>query len=306
MDKIILDRLCGCAVGAAVGDALGMPLEFGPPKPLEKLVRSMQQGPLPAGSFTDDTEMALALAESLLAHRPLDGADLAQRFTSWYQHHPADVGIQTAQVLSRIIGGESWQTAEQWAIANQPNSAGNGSLMRCWPVALAWWNDRLQLVNDSHLQSRLTHTHPECVAGCIFVNSMIAEMVNGATPKAAFESTCKSVNLPDGMSQAVMGASKCHRENLPYTGWVRDTLESALWGLLTTSSFEEALVQVVNLGCDADTAGAVTGALTGAAYGLEAIPPIWRENLHGEWPPGSQKIRHAEDFIELAVQLAMI
>jgi len=305
MDKITLDRLCGCAVGAAIGDALGMPLEFGPPSPPDKLVRVMRPGRLPAGSFTDDTEMALALAESLLAHRPLDGADLAQYFVSWYRHNPPDVGIQTAQVLNRIAQGESWQTAEAWALANRPDSAGNGSLMRCWPAALAWWNDRPQLVNDSRLQSRLTHPHPECVAGCIFVNWMIAELVKGAAPSLAFEGALQSVSLPDEMRQAVIAAPTHRREELPNTGWVRHTLESALWGLLTTSSFEEALVQVVNLGGDTDTAGAVTGALAGAAYGLEAIPLTWRQQLRGEWPLGSQKIWHVEDFACLSRQLAM-
>ena len=292
-------------MGAAIGDALGMPLEFGPPSPADKLVRSMLSGSLPAGSFTDDTEMALALAESLLAHRPLDGADLAQRFVSWYRHPPADVGIQTTQVLSRIARGESWQAAEGWALANRPDSAGNGSLMRCWPAALSWWNDRPQLVNDSRLQSRLTHPNPECVAGCIFVNWMIAEMVTGAAPGQAFESAKQALSLPDGMRQAVITAPTRRREELPNTGWVRHTLESALWGLLTTNSFEEALVQVVNLGADADTAGSVTGALAGAAYGLEAIPLAWRQQLRGEWPLGSQNIWSEGDFIELAGQLAM-
>jgi ADP-ribosyl-[dinitrogen reductase] hydrolase len=305
MHEKILDRLCGCAAGAAIGDALGMPLEFGPPSPPDKLVRSMRPGRLPAGSFTDDTEMALALAESLLARRPLDGADLAHRFVSWYRHNPPDVGIQTAQVLNRIARGESWQTAEQCTLANRPDSAGNGSLMRCWPAALAWWNDRPQLVRDSQLQSRLTHPQPECVAGCTFVNCMIAELVNGTAPRQAFESAQQSVSLPDGMRQAALNAATRRREELPNTGWVRHTLESTVWGLLTTSSFEEALVQVVNLGGDADTAGAVTGALAGAAYGFEAIPLAWRQQLHGEWPLGSQQIWYTEDFSRLARQLAM-
>ena len=86
------ERARGCAVGAAVGDALGMPLEFGAPSPPDRLVRHMQPGRLPAGAFTDDTEMALALAESLLARRPLDPADLACRFVRWYRANPPDVG----------------------------------------------------------------------------------------------------------------------------------------------------------------------------------------------------------------------
>ena len=90
------------------------------------------------------------------------------------------------------------------------------------------------------------------------------------------------------------------REDLENTGWVRHTLESAVWGLLTTESFEEALVQVVNLGGDSDTAGAVVGALAGATYGLEAIPVRWREAVRGEWPLRSQLYWGAEDLIRLA------
>ena len=87
MDAAIRDRIRGCAVGAAVGDALGMPLEFGPRRDVDRLVRDMQAARLPAGSFTDDTEMALALAESLVARSPLDPADLAQRFVAWYRSY---------------------------------------------------------------------------------------------------------------------------------------------------------------------------------------------------------------------------
>ncbi|MBU1749334.1 MAG: ADP-ribosylglycohydrolase family protein [Chloroflexi bacterium] len=87
------------------------------------------------------------------------------------------------------------------------------------------------------------------------------------------------------------------------SGWVRHTLESAAWGLLTTDSFEEAVVQVVNLGNDADTAGAVVGALAGAAYGLAGIPARWREALRGEWPLRSGHIWRAGDLVTLADQL---
>ena len=118
-------RLWGCAVGAAIGDALGMPLEFGPPQPVERLVREMQPGVLPAGTFTDDTEMAVALAESLLARWPLDPADLAERFVAWYKAGPPDVGIQTGQVLGRVARGEVWSAAVEAVQADRPDAAGN-------------------------------------------------------------------------------------------------------------------------------------------------------------------------------------
>ena len=259
-------RLWGCAVGAAVGDALGMPLEFGPPQPAGRLVREMQPGRLPAGSFTDDTEMALALAESLLAHCPLDPADLAERFVAWYRAGPPDVGIQTAQVLGRIARGEVWNTAVAAVQAGKPDSAGNGSIMRCWPVALAHWDNLAGLLADSRLQSSVTHPHPECVAGSALINAIIYFLVHGATPPEAVARALDTIHdLPPGLAQAITTASGRSRSELKNSGWVRHTVESAIWGLLTTDSFEEAVIQVVNLGNDADTAGAVVGAWAGAA-----------------------------------------
>src|SRR5690606_11986105 len=133
--------------------------------PSGRLVRDMQPGRLPAGTFTDDTEMALALAESLLAHRPLDAGDLAQRFVAWYRTNPPDVGVHLRQVLARIAGGEPWDRAVAAVQAQDPGSAGNGSVMRCWPVALAYWDDLPALLDAGQLQSRVTHPHPDCVAG---------------------------------------------------------------------------------------------------------------------------------------------
>ena len=101
-----------------------------------------------------------------------------------------------------------------------------------------------------------------------------------------------------------MAAPSRRRQDLRNSGWVRHTLESAVWGLLTTGSFEEAVVQVVNLGEDADTAGAVVGALAGAAYGMGAIPNRWRTALRGEWPLRSGTIWREADFVEMADLLA--
>ena len=105
MDAAMRDRARGCAVR----DALGMPLEFGQRQPCGRRVREMQPRRLPAGTFTDDTEMALALAESLVTHRPLHTADLAQRFVAWYRVEPDDVGNHTRAVPSHIAAGETWR-----------------------------------------------------------------------------------------------------------------------------------------------------------------------------------------------------
>ncbi len=297
-------RLRGVAVGAAVGDALGMPLEFELASPPENLIREMHTGRLPAGSFTDDTEMALALAESLLALRQIDPQDVSQRFLDWYKRRPPDVGIHTTNVLEVIEKGESWENAASRVQHRYPDSAGNGSVMRSWPVALMCWHDEELLDTWSRLSSQVTHAHEDCISGCAFVNSMIAQMINGADPLAAYQYSLASVQMPEGLRQAIKLAPRRKRDELRNTGWVRHTIESALWGLLNTSSFEEALVQVINLGADADTAGAVVGALAGAAYGLEAIPDAWKKKLRGEWPLQSGSIWRLADFIALADHLA--
>lgn len=304
MDENTLDRLRGCAVGAAVGDALGMPLEFRAPSPPDRLVSEMRPGRLPAGSFTDDTEMALALADSLLAHFPLDGSDLSQRFVAWYQAGPSDVGLHTSRVLSRIERGEAWQQASDKVFRESPENAGNGSLMRTWPVALAHsLNAPALLVADSRLQSRVTHAHPDCTAACVMACQMIWQLSRGMEPAMAFEMALGETSLPDDFRRMLVEAPLRRRSELKNSGWVRHTLESVLWGLLTTRSFEDAVIQVANLGGDTDTTGSVVGALAGAVYGLSAIPQAWRDQLQGEWPLGSGHFWRTPDFIHLADRL---
>ncbi len=280
-----------------------MPFEFGPARPLNALVRDMETGRLPAGYFTDDTEMALAVAESLIVHRPLDPDDLVKRFLKWKRSMPMDIGAHTNLVLNRIAGGITWQNVAEQVRKEMPATAGNGSIMRAWPVAVAWWNNREQMIKDSELQSIVTHSHPDCMKGSAFVNWMIVEMVNGATPRAAYESALQAIDLGVDFCLVATNAPNAKREDLKNSGWVRHTLESSLWALLNTSSFEDALVQVINLGGDTDTAGAVTGALAGAAYGLEAIPTRWVGKLSGEWPLGSGKTWDAQRFVQLVSRL---
>jgi ADP-ribosyl-[dinitrogen reductase] hydrolase len=297
-------RLCGVALGAAVGDALGMPLEFRPATPPDAPVRDMLPGRLPAGSFTDDTEMALALAESLLAHQPLDIEDLAQRFVSWYHSSPPDIGYQTSFTLGLIAAGASWEEAARRSRRDAPDSAGNGSVMRCWPVAIACHADHKALRAASEAQSLITHPHPECVAGCVFVNGMIFEFCQGASLPQAFQATLGSDILRNELLEIVEAAPGLSQGQLKNSGWVRHTLQSAVWALFNSHSFEEALVLVANLGNDTDTAAAVTGAMAGALYGVEAIPARWSDALRGEWPLHSGKTWHAADFIQLADRLA--
>jgi ADP-ribosyl-[dinitrogen reductase] hydrolase len=297
-------RIEGCAVGAAVGDALGMPLEFGPIIPPDRLLRVMKgNNRLPAGSFTDDTEMALALADSLMAVGHVDGADLAAHFLSWYQTGPSDVGLQTSSILSWLARGSTWEEASLRMEREKPGSAGNGSVMRCWPVALVYWRDPQHLAEESILQSRVTHPNPDCTAACVFTNRVIAALIGGMSRADAVSIELAAIPMSGQLREAIQQAPGKQRGQLKNSGWAVHTVESAVWGLLTTNSFEEAVVQVANLGNDADTAASVTGALAGAAYGLDAVPSEWRQGLRGEWPVNSKTILHEVDFIELAHRL---
>jgi ADP-ribosyl-[dinitrogen reductase] hydrolase len=307
------DRLRGIAVGAAIGDALGMPLEFQQASPAHAMVTEMIKGTLPAGTFTDDTEMALALAESLLITHPLDPNDLAGRFVGWYQSSPSDIGIHTRNVLGMIARGTPWREASTTTFKARPDNAANGSLMRCWPVAIACWDNPSYLVVESRLQSEVTHMHQDCVDACVFTNLLISKIVNGkrnlpagALLREGIASAIEQVAFDADFRTAIELAPVRARKDLPNTGWVRHTLESALWAVLTTQSFEEALVQAVNLGHDADTTGTVTGAIAGAMYGFSGIPTRWRDVLHGEYPLRSKHIWLTADFVKLADDLAAL
>jgi ADP-ribosyl-[dinitrogen reductase] hydrolase len=133
---------------------------------------------------------------------------------------------------------------------------------------------------------------------------VIYHLVHGVAKSQAVAQALDAVEMPAGLVAVIEAAPGRDRDQLQNSGWVRHTLESAVWGLLTTDSFEEAVVQVVNLGNDADTAGAVVGALAGAAYGLAAVPARWRETLRGEWPLRSGSLWHAAKLVHLADRLA--
>ena len=306
MESNTQERAQGCIVGAAIGDALGMPLEFGQPSPEGQLVRAMQPGRLPAGSFTDDTEMALALAHSYLTAYPLNPNNMADQFLTWYQANPPDIGIQTSQALRQYAANHHWQLTRQWLESNRADAAGNGSVMRSFPAALANWNNLSQLIEESQLQSFITHPHADCVSGSAFVNSWIYAGLHGMTLQNGFEFALSKAQLAPDFEQLLRAAATLPRRQLKNSGWVRHTLQSVVWGLLTTHTYEDALVQIVNLGNDADTAGAVAGAIAGAAYGINTIPPAWLAGVHGEYPLGSGKIWYAQDLTKTADQLLQL
>ncbi len=282
-----LDRFQGSLVGLAVGDALGGPLEFmsadeivaqygGP-------VREMVGGGwlnLRPGEYTDDTQMTLCIAESIVEQRAFDVADIARRFVAWHDSQPKDIGNITRLALQALKQGVPWQEAGH--LAHQQaggRSAGNGSIMRCAPVALYRWRDYQQLIADSVDSSRVTHWDDLACYSAAALNLIVAELLQGRR-RGAVGAAIETLNeLAPAVTQRLTGVEKKNKTDLQPTGFVLDTLEAALSCWQLAGSFEEALVAAVNLGGDADTVGAVCGALAGADFGLAGIPSRWLDVL---------------------------
>ncbi|HEX8834635.1 MAG TPA: ADP-ribosylglycohydrolase family protein [Abditibacteriaceae bacterium] len=289
----------GCLLGLAVGDALGAPLEWMEAPVIQRKhgrVTEMIGGGwlkvLP-GQTTDDTQQTILLAESLLQNDAFAPDDIAERLVAWFDTNPPDIGNHTRAVLARIKGvgakGNSapgtqttdWKTASLAVQRSSPSAAGNGSVMRCAPIALFDWQDTSTRIEHSRVQSEITHAHQECQWSCAIVTSFLAHAVTTGIRDAALDRAleeCK--DAPGHIRKRVTVATGKSRNELNPTGYVLDTVDCAIWALMNTYTFEEALVEAVNLGGDTDTIGAVCGALAGAFYGEADIPPRWLEKLH--------------------------
>lgn len=290
--ETLQDQAAGCLVGLAAGDALGGPVEgmsrdqiasrYGY---LDQMVGGGHLG-LEPGETTDDTAQAIVLAESMVDAGKLDPDDVAARFASWYRFRPKGVGSHTTAVLDKIAALKDWEQAALEVQADNPASAGNGSLMRCAPVALLDHGSLSVLIEDSRLSSRITHPHAECQWACALSNMIIAELFTGADPRRAVDNALATCAHRNDVAYQVLertkrAATTATDETLKPSGYVLDTLECSIWSLLRHDSFEDAVTAVVNLGGDTDTNGAVTGALAGAAYGFEAIPERWLLHIAG-------------------------
>ncbi len=279
-----LSRFQGCLVGVAVGDALGMPVEGWTKEQIRYrygTLRDMVDGLRPAGSVTDDTMQTLHLAESLIEVDHFDPDDFARRLLQWYRSDPFGIGIHTEQVLGLMDRGLSWREAtEQVERRNAPLTAGNGSLMRCAPIALRYYRDIGALLDCSHQASSVTHPNPLARAACAFFNALLSRVLRGFEKEQALAFATEVMrHAPHELLERVHGFQDKDADEVGTSGFVLDTLECALWAWWRHNNFEDALIAVVNLGGDTDTNGAVTGALMGAQCGLDAIPLRWRQKV---------------------------
>ena len=281
-DEDIADRALGAMLGLAIGDALGTTLEFSRRDSQPRLADMIGGGPfkLQPGEWTDDTAMALALADSLAANPLLDEADLMQRFVRWHERGEYsctgrcfDIGTTTRSALQRYK-----QTGNPVAGSADPLNAGNGSLMRLAPVAIRHWQDRTVLRDVAARQSRTTHAAPEAVAACVAFAEVLADAIAGYPRSQVLREHRGQYpgNIAAIMTGSWRGKRRCEIHS---SGYVAHSLEAALWCVGRTDSFEQAVLLAANLGEDADTIAAITGQLAGALYGAGGIPDKWREKV---------------------------
>jgi ADP-ribosylglycohydrolase len=286
-----IDRFRGCLLGLAAGDALGTTLEFSAPGEFIPLKEMTGGGPfsLKAGQWTDDTSMALCLAESLIKCKGFDAYDQMSRYVRWYRdgHLSStgicfDIGNTVRDALEKFE-----QSGEPYSGSPHPHSAGNGSLMRLAPVPMFFVKSPREAIKQSGENSRTTHGAKTAVDACRYFGGVIVGATLGISKD---ELLAENFSPVDGfwdfdppvaeITEIARGSFKTKQPpEIKGTGYVVDSLEAALWAFYNSQSFEEGCLMAVNLGNDADTTGAIYGQLAGAFYGVNSIPPSWRAKL---------------------------
>ena len=317
-------RLRGALWGLAVGDALGATQEFLTPDPTPPFVplldgpqRDIEGGGwlgLAAGAVTDDTQLASALASSLRERADFDQAAVARNYVAWFRSMPPDVGTTTALSLSMIEQGMEAEAAalRAWEMRGR-DMAANGALMRVAPIGAYFANEEARVIDFAMQDARITHYDPRCQLASAALCAAIAfavrtddpdpyrvvEAAQYAVGNAEAGVVCDDrdtvglavAELLDDLEFAARADPGLYDEGTPHmhdgSGFVRTAFRLAFWELLHAPTLEAGLIDVVNRGGDADTNGAIAGALLGAVHGDDAVPTRWRQvvgEAHGGCP----------------------
>ena len=282
------DQVEGVLLGLASGDALGRPVEFKSPDKIRSRYGMLDEmvgngtWSQPAGTITDDTEQALCIARSLVEQGEFDPKDIAERFVTWYDSDPFDIGVMTRQSIQALKNGQPWDEAGQrvWERSAEGSNAGNGSVMRCPPLAIASADDVETLVRTSRESSLITHADPRCTWGSAVLNLTIAGLLQGeSNPLRSALDRVRS-EAPDELVSALEPIANGETPDaLSTSGYVVHSLQTALHGGLTADTAEGAIVTAVNRGGDTDTIGAIAGAVAGARFGASELPERWLSEL---------------------------
>ncbi len=289
-DVGVLSRARGALFGQVCGDALGAQVEFQSasslsrrfPDGLRALVDGGYWGTM-AGQPTDDSEMALVLARSLVTRGRYSQDSAAFAYSYWYRSGPFDVGNTTARALRSARDERT--AARSMALAADRSSQANGSLMRISPLGIFGHRmDRDELAELARLDSSLTHPHPACLEACAVFTVAIARAVSdGGAREEVYRdvkrwasASCRDASVLQALDAAVSSPPADYEQ---HAGWVLVALQNAFYQLLHAPTLEEGVVASVMAGGDTDTNAAIAGALLGAVDGFEAVPLSWRSAI---------------------------
>ena len=268
-----MTRIKGGIYGVAVGDALGGTTEFMTEQEIKEkhgyLTEIIGGGvwSLEPGEVTDDTMMTLCVADGILENTEEPVEAIGRFFMEWYQSRPKDIGNIIRSVFEQFEG--DWFEAAFIAHMDMGQSGGNGSLMRCLPVALAY-KELSDIDRVTIMQSRMTHYDPRCAEVCVMYNRIAHRLLQGEDLGTSIKAEIAGSEYEDSI--------KAHPD-CPPSGFVVHTFRWVLHILLHTTTFEEVVQKAANLGGDSDTIGAIAGGLAGIYYSYEGIPAKYKNAI---------------------------
>lgn len=292
----MLDSKAGI-IGLAIGDAMGVPIEFFRREDLLKNPVTTMLGEqshfVPKGSWSDDTSLNLALIDSINNKKNIDLYDIGRNFIEWGEngkYTPTGkmfgIGRTTLKAIARLERGD---IKPEECGGNTESENGNGSLMRILPIAYYCYSKKYEdedIYNIVKKVSSLTHAHEISIMGCYIYVKFALELLNGNDIKKAYKNIKKlkyqyfSDNCKKIYSRVIdTNIAKLDLNDIKSSGYVVDTLEATIWTLLNTKSFNQAIIGSINLGGDSDTIGACTGGLAGIYYGFDNINNTWKNEL---------------------------
>lgn len=296
MEKNVQEKIKAVVIGHAVGDALGVPVEFADRVELDNSPVTDMEGygtyPYPKGTWSDDTSMSLCTLDVLVKHG-IDYDKVMENFGKWYfedEFTPSgemfDVGRTCSQAIHNYFSFN--QSYLECGMKGEQDN-GNGSLMRIHPVVLYLAEKDMPIeekIEIVHTMSALTHAHDRSKIGCGIYAFVLWELLKNPTMSAVRDGLDKAADFYKDNPELQYYNRLfdrtfiiTRREDIKSFGYVVATLEAALWCLLTTKSYKECVLKAVNLGDDTDTVAAVAGGLAGALYGFQAIPEEWRNTV---------------------------
>jgi ADP-ribosyl-[dinitrogen reductase] hydrolase len=284
--RSLRERFLGALVGLAVGDALAAATQFRNPGSFSPVGDLLGGGPfdLPRGAWSDDTSMALCLAESLLEATSFDPRDQVERYRRWQQHGYLSATGQCLGITastSKALAQAGWRR-QLFSGSHDPNQLDPEVLSRVAPIVMFYFADANDAVNFASEQSRTTCQAPAATEACKVLAASVYAALAGKPKAAVLSPGPDLLDVPSLRTGAAKVAQSAGHVSTPRAGNVLESLEAAFWAFHTTDNFRDGALKAANLGSNSDVAAAAYGQLAGAHYGLGAIPATWRTSLMGK------------------------